>query len=455
MGNGRGRSRLASAALAGAVLVCTLAAPGARAPRAEELSGETRWLAPGIDAARALANRPRQAIAAGAQTGALADLATLGEIASRAPAILGRNARRAELSCDVCHANGHVNLDFFAAGLSDRPGSFDPTNGRFHATADDGVFNPIDIPSLRGVGATAPYGRDGRFATLRAFTRHVIVDEFGGAEPDPLLLDALVAYQRRLGFLPAPGLLPGGRLAPATPADARRGEAVFRTPPPGRTGPSCADCHRPADGFVDRLRHDVGNGGAFDTPTLRNMAVTPPYFHDGRHATLADVVDHFDGYLGLGLDAGERHDLLAYLTAVGAAPENTEPVTLDRVLVDLRRFDEALERAIAAEDRALAGLVATALRGMLGRLNDRFPSAALGGARDVVVGWAVRLRAVERFAENGQFGPALAALAAYRRHFDATAPRLEAAAPRSLFDPGRLATFLAARATERAGGVAP
>jgi cytochrome c peroxidase len=34
--------------------------------------------------------------------------------------------------------------------------------------------------------------------------------------------------------------------------------------------------------------------GRFKTPTLRNIALTAPYFHDGSAATLADVVEFYD-----------------------------------------------------------------------------------------------------------------------------------------------------------------
>ncbi|HWO20077.1 MAG TPA: hypothetical protein VNO30_14925 [Kofleriaceae bacterium] len=33
--------------------------------------------------------------------------------------------------------------------------------------------------------------------------------------------------------------------------------------------------------------------GRFRAPTLRNIAVTAPYFHDGSAATLDDVLDHY------------------------------------------------------------------------------------------------------------------------------------------------------------------
>jgi cytochrome c peroxidase len=33
--------------------------------------------------------------------------------------------------------------------------------------------------------------------------------------------------------------------------------------------------------------------GQFKTPTLRNLALTAPYMHDGRYATLREVVVHY------------------------------------------------------------------------------------------------------------------------------------------------------------------
>lgn len=43
--------------------------------------------------------------------------------------------------------------------------------------------------------------------------------------------------------------------------------------------------------YLNRDPH--GLRGAFKTPTLRNIAATAPYFHDGRYATLAQVIDHY------------------------------------------------------------------------------------------------------------------------------------------------------------------
>jgi cytochrome c peroxidase len=42
------------------------------------------------------------------------------------------------------------------------------------------------------------------------------------------------------------------------------------------------------------VTHDPADEGKFRTPSLRNIAVTAPYMHDGRFQTLEEVVDHYD-----------------------------------------------------------------------------------------------------------------------------------------------------------------
>jgi cytochrome c peroxidase len=37
----------------------------------------------------------------------------------------------------------------------------------------------------------------------------------------------------------------------------------------------------------------LGAAGKFKTPTLRNVAVTAPYMHDGSILTLEQVIDHY------------------------------------------------------------------------------------------------------------------------------------------------------------------
>jgi cytochrome c peroxidase len=49
-----------------------------------------------------------------------------------------------------------------------------------------------------------------------------------------------------------------------------------------------------ADDGVGDISGDPADDGLFKSSSLRNAAVTAPYMHDGRFATLAEVVDHYD-----------------------------------------------------------------------------------------------------------------------------------------------------------------
>lgn len=183
--------RRAEAVLAAALLI---AAPAAAS--AQSLHGALDWLPPGSLSVEALSRRPHEALEGG--SGRQNFYVELGRLAFRSPDILGGTARKAGLSCQACHANGHVTAAFFIPGLSDAPGRIDVSHAFWNLRTEDHRANPLAIPSLRGVGAKHRLGHDGRVGSLREFTRRVIVLEFAGAEPLPLLLDALVAYQEAL-----------------------------------------------------------------------------------------------------------------------------------------------------------------------------------------------------------------------------------------------------------------
>lgn len=253
-----------------------------------------------------------------------------GDMLFDSPLIFGEPARSLGIACSTCHNRSDVNRDFFIPGLSHRPGGVDVDSAFFNPIANDRRDDPLDIPSLRGIRLTGPYGRDGRSGSLRDFVRNVIVNEFGGAEPTPFMLDALVVYMREFDFLPNSKLTADGRLTAAASEAARRGEALFRRPFSQMDGRSCASCHVPSASFLDRQAHDVGSArpgydgdrsGAFDTPTLLGARFTAPYMHDGVLPTLASVVGWFDERYALGLTEDERGDLTAYLEAVGDADE--------------------------------------------------------------------------------------------------------------------------------------
>lgn len=244
--------------------------------------------------------------------------------------IFGNPARDLGVACSTCHNRSDVNQRLFIPGASHQPGAIDVDGAFFNPIFNDRRDDPLDIPSLRGLRFTGPYGRDGRFASLRSFTRNVIVNEFAGDEPTPFMLDALVAYMVEFDFLPNSMVTPDGRLADAVPDIVRRGEEVFNRPFVGLGNRSCASCHVPDGNFLDRQAYDIGSAtpsyagaraGTFDTPTLLGTVYTAPYFHDGSLPSLSAVVDWFDDTKSLGLSDVERADLTAYLETVGAADE--------------------------------------------------------------------------------------------------------------------------------------
>ncbi len=76
--------------------------------------------------------------------------------------------------------------------------------------------------------------------------------------------------------------------------------------------------------LVTKHTNDIG---AFKTPTLRNIAVTAPYMHDGSLATLWDVMDHYNkggipnpnldgGMQRLGLTESEIDDVVAFMATL-------------------------------------------------------------------------------------------------------------------------------------------
>ncbi len=94
----------------------------------------------------------------------------------------------------------------------------------------------------------------------------------------------------------------------------------------------------PNTGLYD-VTHEATDVGKFKAPTLRNIAVTAPYMHDGSVATLEDAIAHYEAagrtiadgplrgigsqnpnkspaVLGFALGPGERADLVAFLESL-------------------------------------------------------------------------------------------------------------------------------------------
>lgn len=177
---------------------------------------------------------------------------------------------------------------------------------------------------------------------------------FGANATGDTIVKALAAFVRTLRAGDAPWDTYSKDSSDKSPEAeaARRGFQIFRD----KAG--CAACHAPPM-FTDNGFHNVGIGhdkdvkepdigrgkvtnnkddnGKFKTPHLRSVGSHPPYFHDGRAATLEEAVDYMlsGGLPNDNLDKqlkkvtltkAERDDLLAFLKALEApAPPFTPP----------------------------------------------------------------------------------------------------------------------------------
>ena len=129
-------------------------------------------------------------------------------------------------------------------------------------------------------------------------------------------LPALRAYQHSIAA-PKP---PAGSFNQAAAA---RGKAIFSSKA------KCADCHA-APLFADNILHSAGEIGIDDFEAKRSPTgkyrTTPlgglftrtkgGFYHDGRFASLSDVVNHYDNHFNTGLSSAEKQDLVEYLKSL-------------------------------------------------------------------------------------------------------------------------------------------
>ena len=188
------------------------------------------------------------------------------------------------MSCNSCHFDGEMDGQSWLLGFA----------------------GPRNTSSLLGMAETLPLRWSGEWDEAADSEFAIRMDSFGsGLVSGPMNcllgppdcanqpphaglsadLDALAAYINSLAVPPSPE---GGQLSEAA---ALRGKAHFEDLATG-----CAGCH-PAPLYTDNLIHDVGTvtadekiGPAFNTPSLRGIYDTPPYFHDGSAATLYRAV---------------------------------------------------------------------------------------------------------------------------------------------------------------------
>lgn len=239
----------------------------------------------------------------------------LGEDLFNDPILSGKN----QLSCSACH-----NLNVGGTSRMRRTVGY---SGRLHR---------YNAPTIFNVANNYRFGWRGNFTSLEKQNESVLLDPdlmasdwqtllqkllhsryaalFQNAYAEPPsrdnVLDALVTYQKTLAtpnsrfdrYL-------RGEVSALAPQEIQ-GYALFKTL-------GCVSCHQGSniggnlfqvfgifsgpqpnkdpsyDGDLGRftITQAAGDKGVFRVPSLRNVALTAPYFHDGRSATLAEAVD--------------------------------------------------------------------------------------------------------------------------------------------------------------------
>jgi cytochrome c peroxidase len=199
-------------------------------------------------------------------------------------------------SCYTCHVDGHT------CGLS-----FDTLN-------DDSYGNPKLTPSLHGVARTAPWTWHGWQKDLGAAVEKSYRETMFGPKPSAEEVRAVVAFLGTLEHPPNPHRLADNELSVA----AKRGRTLF-------TGVArCNRCHAPpeytASSTYDvQLEDDGSPYHRWNPPSLRGLWQRGPYLHDGRAATLAEMLQgpHAPEKLGgHALTAEQRRDLIAFLESL-------------------------------------------------------------------------------------------------------------------------------------------
>jgi cytochrome c peroxidase len=259
-----------------------------------------------------------------------------------------RLSRDGTISCGTCHAQPHAFADHGTAvslGVENRPGlrNAPPTVNLAwmpHFMWDGGI-NHIEVMPLAPF--TDPLEMDMTMPEIMEFVKNdpgykaMFRKAFGTSEINSQkLLHALAQFQGSIVSYRSKYdqyLLGKAVLS----ANETKGLALFNA--------HCASCHSGVlltdfsfrnngldTAFADegraRITLNPSDLGKFKVPSLRNVALTNPYMHDGRFATLAQVLDHYSEGIqqsptldpllaaGIPLSDDEKNALLAFLNTL-------------------------------------------------------------------------------------------------------------------------------------------
>ena len=267
-----------------------------------------------------------------------------------------RLSQNGAVSCATCHDPERAFADTrpLAVGIFDRvgkrhsPAIINRGFGRIHfwdgraATLEEQVVQPIEDPNEMASTVDDVVERLSADATYRAAFEGAFERSINRLD----LARALATYLRTVRS----GDAPYDRFIDSQPdslsPQAQAGLRIFRTKA------RCTFCHIEPT-FTDEQFHNTGiswrgdgqgggeftdegrfavsraprDRGAFKTPTLREIARTAPYIHDGSLATLVDVVEFYDKggranpnltrlVRPIGLTADEKQVLVVFLEAL-------------------------------------------------------------------------------------------------------------------------------------------
>lgn len=227
------------------------------------------------------------------------------------------------ISCASCHQSGRAFTD-----------------GQRLATGIGGVTGRLNTPAIANLLMSDSYFYHGGAATLEQQSIHTILQngEMGMVEASRIVsqLPAELRNELQSVYQKEPAISDVARAISTfvktiritgtshfnssnLTASANRGKRLFN----GRA--NCVACHAGTN-FTDNLFHNIGVVSASEgrqsvtdrqsdtdaqkTPTLRNVALTAPYFHDGSAADLAAVVRHYNNQSHRA--SGKRTDIQLY-----------------------------------------------------------------------------------------------------------------------------------------------
>lgn len=268
----------------------------------------------------------------------------------------GRLSLDNKVSCASCHdpAKGFSNGEPFATGVGGKKGGRSaPTvinsayatlqfwDGRAK-TLEDQALGPIQNPIEMNMTLEAVIKKLNGIDGYKTQFKKVFGTD--GATADGIA-KAIAAYERTVisGNAPYDKFKAGD--TKALSESAQRGMKLFF----GKA--HCSACHA-GPNFSDNSFHNVGVGmdkkdfdkgradisklsgdtGAFKTPTLREIAKSGPYFHDGSAKTLEEVVDHYakggipnewldEEIFNIKIAPTEKADLVKFMTEGLSSPD--------------------------------------------------------------------------------------------------------------------------------------